>query len=105
MLPKHTRLSRREFTALFKRGNRRSSPHFSAIVGNIGETQAFSAVTSKKVSPKAVVRNKVRRKIYGVLMHISKTNPSVPPAIIFAKKGTETLVFHDMLSELTGLLK
>lgn len=86
------------------RGFRRSSPHLSFIIGEKSEKPAFSVVVSKKISKKAVIRNRTRRRIYRSLSEASKKIP-LPPSIVFARKGAESLNIHDMLSELETVFR
>jgi ribonuclease P protein component len=86
------------------RGFRRSSPHFSFIIGETTEKPAFSVVVSKKVAKKAVLRNRTRRRVYRSLSEVLKKT-TLPPVIVFARRGAESLNIHDMLSELESVFR
>ena len=70
MLPKDRRLTRQQFWQVAQEGFKVHSSQF--IVkhhpNNLGYSR-WAIVTSTKLSKKAVVRNKLRRKIYNALRH------------------------------------
>ena len=68
MLPKKERLSRAEFNRFFSLGKRFHSKTFTTVYAP-HDSLHVSVVTSKKVSPHAVDRNKVRRRIYDIVRH------------------------------------
>lgn len=66
MLPKKERLSRSEFNRFFSVGKRLHTPLFTMVYVPDSVLHA-SVVVPKKVSTKAVVRNKIRRQIYDIV--------------------------------------
>lgn len=66
MLAKTERLSRTHFATVFRSGKRHHSDT-ATIITAPHEQFHGSVVVSKKVSKKAVTRNKLRRQVYGLL--------------------------------------
>lgn len=65
MLPRDQRLSRKEFTPVFKLGKRLNTGLFSVIYKKKENIKPkFSVVVSKKVTKSSVARHKIRRWIY-----------------------------------------
>lgn len=69
MLPRKERLSRDVFGRFFASGKRFRAVSFDVIY-TPHETFHASIVVSKKVAPRAVLRNKLRRRIYSLLRTI-----------------------------------
>lgn len=65
----------------------------------------FSIVVSKKISKKAVVRNKIRRRIYEVLrLNLEKMN--IPyDIILLVKRGVVDMEYPDIEKEILYILK
>lgn len=84
MLPKTARLSRTSFTAAFAAGRRFHSPIGTAIFVP-GPTFHGAVVVSKKVSKKAVTRNRLRRQVYGQLSTELKQKDVVGTVIVLLK--------------------
>ena len=65
----------------------------------------FGFVVSKKVHKRAVVRNKIKRRMReAVMYYIRENNPSYMSAILSAKTGSENLLYEDVLKRITILL-
>ncbi|MFM2357534.1 MAG: Ribonuclease [Candidatus Parcubacteria bacterium] len=60
---------------------------------------------SKKIDKSAVVRNKIRRRVYSILE--TELNLLKPNLLLFlqAKKGIETSSFVDLKDDVVGLLQ
>ena len=86
MLPKKERLSRVEFNRFFAVGKRLHTPLFTMVYVSFGELHA-SVVVPKKVSTKAVVRNRIRRRIYDIVRQ-HRTQTGVRGVFIFLVKPT-----------------
>lgn len=68
MLSKQNRLSRRDFLSTKKNGKTERFAHFSIVVcPNRLNYSRFAVVTSSKLDKKAVIRNRLRRRIYDIL--------------------------------------
>ena len=103
MLPKKERLSRLEFSRFFSMGKRYHSPFFT-IVHTPFEVLHVSVVVSKKISNRAVMRNKIRRRIYDIVRHY-RTEQKVGGVFIFlTKKGVEKASYNSLKSEVYAQL-
>jgi len=123
MLSKKNRVPRHLFPAIITKGKNYYSPNIYIRVLNPGfsscspeqneqknfeeskNSQRFSVVVSKKVSKKAVVRNKLRRSVYGV---IQKNIPDIKDnvlAAIFIKKNAAGLSKKEFEEEVFSLFK
>ena len=108
-LPKAHRLKKRQdYRAVYARGIRRYSPHLTLIATNESDKlqpSKFGITISKKVSKKAVVRNRIRRQIQGVIAaNLQRIAPGWKLVIIVKPKAIECKYEH-FLRELEELLK
>ncbi|MDJ0595395.1 MAG: ribonuclease P protein component [Pleurocapsa sp. MO_226.B13] len=111
-LPKAHRLSnRRDYRAVYEQGIRRYSPHLTLIAlltkpETISLTQSkFGISISKKVSKKAVVRNRIKRQIKGIVRSkLKEIAPGWKIVIVVKPKAIECKYEH-FLRELEELLK
>ncbi|QQR64725.1 ribonuclease P protein component [Candidatus Kaiserbacteria bacterium] len=103
MLPKKERLSRLEFNRFFSVGKRYHSPLFTLVYAP-SPALHVSVVVSKKISNHAVVRNKIRRRIYDIVRHY-RTETEVRGVFIFlTKKGVENTPYTSLKSEVYARL-
>ena len=113
-LPKAHRLrNRQDYRAVYDQGIRRYSPHLT-LVALLSREQDNSVSTqetkigisiSKKVSKKAVVRNRIKRQIKGVIRsNLSKIRPGWKIVIVVKPKAVKCKYEH-FLRELEELLK
>ena len=109
-LPKAHRLrDRKDYRTVYDRGIRRYSPHLTLIAlksNSLGDRQTkFGISISKKVSKKAVIRNRIKRQIKGVIRErIKAIAPSWKIVIVVKPKAIECKYEH-FLRELEELLK
>ena len=113
-LPKAHRLrDRKDYRAVYEQGIRRYSPHLTLIALPSEENQdvalipatMFGISISKKVCKKAVVRNRIKRQIKGVIRtHLQSVNPGWKVVIVVKPKAIECKYEH-FLRELEELLK
>lgn len=109
MLPKKRRIPRKEFAHVFLGGKRINSPGLLLCVaplnsGKKEEASRFSFSVSKKVYPRAVDRNKYRRRGYSV---VSENTNQIKPGHYFLfsfKKTPNPPSFHELEGEIRGLL-
>lgn len=99
MLKKKQRLTKRQFDAHFKVGKRYHSPLLQLIYVP-HESFHGAAVVGKKVSKKAVVRNKHRRRMYAALYDLYKKDALTGVYILIAKPD----VLHTPYSELKHVI-
>ncbi len=113
-LPKLNRLrDRRDFRAVYEQGIRRYSPHLilRALLtidpehtNNLKPT-AIGISVGKKVSKKAVIRNRIKRQIAGAIREML---PSIAPGwkvVIIVKSAAIECKYEHFLRELNQLLK
>ncbi len=104
MLKKTNRIPRGQFDVVFKTGKRLHSPHLQLIYVP-GET-AFSVVVSKKIAKQAVVRNRLRRRLYGVVERFFKAtnSPALHQGIFILKPGAAKATRTSLATEAADLL-
>ena len=112
-LPKAHRLrDRKDYRAVYEQGIRRYSPHLTLIALPSKENKnvvipatMFGISISKKVSKKAVIRNRIKRQIKGVIRtYLQSVNPGWKVVIVVKPKAIECKYEH-FLRELEELLK
>ncbi|MEL6929174.1 MAG: ribonuclease P protein component [Cyanobacteria bacterium J06600_6] len=113
-LPKAHRLrNRKDYRAVYVQGVRRYSPHLTLIAlaesesnsENILPATCFGISISKKVSKKAVVRNRIKRQLKGVIRnYLRHVEPGWKVVIVVKPKAIECKYEH-FLRELEELLK
>ena len=104
MLPKKERLSRLEFNRFFSAGKRHHFPFVQVIVSP-HEFLHASVVISKKIAKRAVVRNKIRRRIYDIVRHYRSAEGLRGVFIFVVKPAISTLSYATLKSELNSALK
>ncbi len=104
MLPKINRLDKKTFDFIFKNGRNYHSDSLYLKKYLLPESKEnhFAAVVSKKVSKKAVERNKIRRQIFGILRE-KFSNIEKPFGFIFFIKKQNS--FSEYEKELNFLIK
>lgn len=90
MLKKKERLTRKEFDRFFSIGKRLHTPSFQLIYAPSSSFHG-SVVVGKKVSKKAVDRNRLRRRIYALLYTCNKTTPLFKTIIVITKSQVTAL--------------
>ncbi len=107
MLPKKRRVSRSEFDVILKKGGWYHSPHLTlrAFQSTSSGKSRFAVSVSKKTAKRAVLRNLLKRRVYGVLTSILPHSGSAFSSAFFVKKGTETITFADLKKEVISLLQ
>jgi ribonuclease P protein component len=102
MLPKNSRISRKEFPNLLTSKVFFHSLHFSLRVANSTKPQIAVSV-SKKIAKKANIRNSIRRRTYSVLHKILK---KIKPSMILfvAKSEADEIKGEKLESEIESLL-
>ena len=99
---KNLRLNKEKFLIVMKKGKMIHSPLFSLYYLE-AENMAFSAAASKKVSKKAVIRNRNKRRIREIFR---KQVPEIALGeyIIFIKKDISALKHTVLKEELSAIL-
>ena len=89
------------FQAIIKEGMLVYSKHLS-FKYKLSPEAFVTVVVSKKTIPSAVVRNKLKRRIRALFSESQNASLS---GIFFAKKGIDTLSFHQLEKEVFSLLQ
>ena len=103
MFAKKQRLTKKEFDEIFSIGERYHSPTLQLIYSH---TDIFhgSAVVGKKVFKKAVDRNRLRRRLYGVLYRYQKERSLSGTYILIAKPKLKEAPTQSLTREVEDLL-
>ena len=102
MLPKNRRISRKLFKPLLESRKYFNSAHFSLRLASSDRARIAISV-SKKISKSAVVRNKIRRRLYSAMRGIL---PSLRGGLylVIAKSGSEKIRGRELENELKSLV-
>ena len=104
MFKKNERLGRADFSQYFKVGRRFQSPSLT-LVYTPRVSLKTAVVVGKKVSKRAVVRNRTRRRLYSTLRRFSDTEHLTAGVfIIITKPVAGTLSRVALATECTSLL-
>lgn len=98
MLNKKERLSKKEFDRFFVSGKRLHSPLFT-IVYSQSPTFHAAVVVGKKVYKHAVDRNRLRRRLYSILYHLSRDQGLKGVYIVLSKPAAAKATFTDLKAE------
>ena len=100
MLKRSTRLSKDLFSEIMKVGRALHSENVWLKYRKTGDSIGrFSVSTPKKVSKKAVVRNRARRRVYSVIKPVKGIE-----GIFFVKNDLEAVPFPKLNEEVASLL-
>ncbi len=111
MLPKPKRLSTKAFKEIIDTGKYLHNPLFLFRSVSFQGPSKFSVSVPKKVAKTAVLRNKIRRRIYSVLNKLFPEFKDGIQAILIAKPDILKASFKELSTEIkeffgkTGLLK
>ncbi len=103
MLPSKDRLRFREVEEVFKKGQRKATPFFSATFLSGADRTAFGVSVSKKVMKNASDRNKIRRRIYSVLSKFKKYKSNTH-VVFTPKKDVLGMPFETLKKEIEDFL-
>ena len=98
MFPHNSRMRAAEVRGAL-RGRRCHSTLFS-VVAATASRKSCAVVVSKKVSPSAVTRNRIRRRTYAAL----RTVPFSGALVLFPKGAVATTPFPELVNDLSSLL-
>jgi ribonuclease P protein component len=107
MLNKSRRLRlTRDFERIFSKGRSINSSLFKLrILKNTFNFSRFAVVVSTKVSKRAVIRNRLRRRVWSVIAKNSYTIPKGLDIVFIALVGASQADFSGTQSEINYLLK
>ena len=103
MVKKKERLNRETFNRFFSVGKRYHSPSLT-LVHHPHDSFHASVVISKKVFKKASLRNRLRRRIYGVLEYEHRVSGLDGVFIVVVKKEAGSMPYHKVSSELKKII-
>jgi ribonuclease P protein component len=86
MLAKTHRLTRAEFSAVFARPHKRQHTAEYSLYCTTSLDFKVAVVVGKKVAKEAVVRNRLRREVYGALQHQFRSTPEITGAYLIILK-------------------
>ncbi|MAZ56304.1 hypothetical protein CL653_00740 [bacterium] len=103
MLKKKQRMTKSQFDHYFKSGRKIHGEYLDIIYT---ESKCFhgAVVVGKKVFKKALLRNKLRRRIYSILYNLHKTHGFFGVYIILSKPTTSRAGFKEVQAEVRSLL-
>lgn len=107
MLPKPHRLVRKkDFDEVFKAGKSVKSGFLAGKVFKSGlPSSRFGFVVSKKVSTKATIRNKIKRRLQAATARELKNMAKSADVVIVALPGTEKKGFLEVNKEVSAFFK
>lgn len=107
MFPKNQRVTKKkDFDLIFKKGKVYHSPIFSIrILENDSGVQRFAVLVSKKVSNKAVDRNKTKRIIREAVKQNTKLFPSSSDSVIYTHPKSLNISLDNAIKTLQKTLK
>ncbi|MEK7134186.1 MAG: ribonuclease P protein component [Patescibacteria group bacterium] len=107
MLPQKRRISKAEFQSHARSGARRNGKYFSITIvfGKAGTPTKCAVVVSGKISKKAVVRNKVKRRAYEALaQHTPKIKKGLL-AVFYARPEAKGATFREIADDIKNTMK
>lgn len=108
-LSKNQRLSREHFILLSRGGRLYHTPFFAVRVvfrgTDCGEQSRFSIVVSRKTSPKAVDRNRIKRRISAVLREFAKKTKPCFLGVFYLKKAALDASSEELKKSISSALK
>ncbi len=95
---------KKDFDSIFKKGKSAKAPHVIIRYSkSSGPESRFAFMVSQKVSKKAVVRNKVRRRLSEITRTLAFKQPW--DVIFIALPGIDQVSFPELKTSVTLLLK
>lgn len=104
MIKARDRLDSHSVKEVFEKGKRRSGKNFSVSFISSSGRSGFAVTVSKKIAPKAVVRNKIRRRIYSALREARDFLPRAR-IVIVPKKSILEISFEDLKKEICDTIR
>ncbi len=107
MLPKANRLTKKsDFDVVFKKGeSTKNNSLLFKIVKNYLNNPRFGFMVSKKISNKATVRNKVKRRLRKAVLDSIKNVKKSVDVVIVALPGIEKKDFSELKSAVSNTFK
>lgn len=104
--PRETRLVRSaDFDTVYRTGKRRSSSHFTVFFRTNDLPETRFGFSIKKALGKAVVRNRIRRRIREIVRRYRQEIPAGWDIVIHPKGAIERVEFAALTADLLRLIK
>ncbi len=100
MLTKSKRLSTALFSDIIEKGQSFHNPFLIIKVKKTDKISRFAVSVPKKVAKTAVLRNKIKKKIYSIIKNFEKKIILGFNVIFIAKIGVDKLKFTDLSNEI-----
>jgi ribonuclease P protein component len=95
---------RSEFRSIQSQGQRVHTRHFIVLLQpNPGRGRRLGITVTKKVSTRAVDRNRIKRLVREVYRRNRKRFPTDCDIVFIAKRGAQGLSYDDVLAEVRGV--
>ena len=105
MLSKKQRLEKSSFSFVFRHGEVKKTDNFLVKMAELSDgTAGCAAVVSKKTAKNAVVRNRIRRKVYSALRECFSTKAK-KSFIFIVTKDISLVPVAKLASEVSGVIK
>lgn len=106
MLPKLNRIKKKkDFDLIFKKGSSfKNNLFILKTVKNSLDEPRFGFVVSQKISKKAVIRNKIRRRLSEIARNKMKSIKGGIDIVLISLPGVEKKEFSDIKDSLNNLL-
>jgi ribonuclease P protein component len=104
MLSRALKLDRKRFSEVNKRSTAVTTPYFFVRLQFGAPESRFAVVVSKKVSPKAVKRNQLRRLVYSLLAEAIDALEKPVAGIVTLSLASATASREDLSAALKGAL-
>ena len=106
MLKKSRKIKKEDLSSLFRNGKSVSTGYFSLkfLYGVPGQS-AFAVIVGKKLASSAVVRNRIKRRVYDSLSTLYGRIPKPVYAAVFPKNEAQNLKGEALHKELALVLK
>ncbi len=101
MLPKAKRLTKQEFNG---GGGKRLPFRFGSIRVTPSDALKVSVVVSKKISKRAVDRNKIRRRVYAGVREVFRAGEPKKSFVVYPNKEILSATFRDVVRALSESL-
>ena len=105
MLARTLRVRKERIEVILKKGSVYHSPFITSRFLKKTGHSSFAVVVPKAVSPLAVVRNKMKRRIWSLIAAVQTDIFAGYDILFFAKKGSAQLDFGELQKEFFTLLE
>jgi len=106
MIPQRNRLEKSRVEHILKKGTRKSGKLFNLkYLPSPTQQSRFSVIVSLKVTPKAALRNRLRRQIYELIRTIEIRPKNPLDIILITKPDITSLSFEELNKVIIEVLK